>query len=320
MKSINKSQEKNNILIIKLGALGDLIIATPLIRAIIQSHKNAQIVILTRKTYVSFFDGWNGVSLIELTDSSWGATFKTLSTIRKTFWNKIYDFQGNRKSRMLTFFCSAKEKIGNHRFPNTIFPNQAWNKQIHIFYRMKTLLEMNGIKDISQIPYIEFGEKEKIKITKWLNNNIGSKNFVILHAGSNQNRKNKRWPFFDILAAKLESEGYKVVWVGGSDDKDVNETLSSKVGINTTGLFSIQELACLGKFAIFAVTNDSAPMHILSSCNIPVFGIFGPSNKNIHHAISNKFRAISTEKSGDDIASISISKVWSELKQKKLVG
>ena len=110
MKSINKPKENNKILIIKLGALGDLIIATPLIRAIIQNNKNAQIVILTRKTYATFFDGWDGVSLIKLTDSSWWATFKILSTIKKTFWSKIYDFQGNRKSRTLVFFCSARER------------------------------------------------------------------------------------------------------------------------------------------------------------------------------------------------------------------
>ena len=320
MKSINKLQESNKILIIKLGALGDLIIATPLIRAIIQNNKNAQIVILTRRTYAAFFDGWDGVSLVKLTDSSWWATFKILSTMRKTFWNKIYDFQGNKKSRTLVFFCNAREKIGNHRFPNTIFPKQAWNKQVHIFYRMKNLLEMDGIKDISQIPCIEYGEEEKFKIRKWINNNTFNKNFVILHAGSNQNRKNKRWPFFDLLAAKLNFEGYEIVWVGGSDDKDVNNTLSSKIGINTTGLFTIRELACLGTFATFAVTNDSAPMHILSSCNIPVFGIFGPSNKNVHHAIGDKFRAISSEKSNVDIASISINQVWSELEQTKLVG
>ena len=196
MKSINKPKENNKILIIKLGALGDLIIATPLIRAIIQNNKNAQIVILTRKTYATFFDGWDGVSLIKLTDSSWWATFKILSTIKKTFWSKIYDFQGNRKSRTLVFFCSAREKIGNHRFPNTIFPTQTWSKQVHIFYRMKNLLEMNGIKGISQMPCIEYGEEERFKIKKWISDNTLNKNFVILHAGSNQNRKNKRWPFF----------------------------------------------------------------------------------------------------------------------------
>ena len=105
-----------------------------------------------------------------------------------------------------------------------------------------------------------------------------------------------------------------------SDDKDVNKTLSSKIGINTTGLFTIRELACLGTFATFAVTNDSAPMHILSSCNIPVFGIFGPSNKNVHHAIGDKFRAISSEKSNVDIASFGVYQVWSELEQSKFVG
>ncbi len=320
MLKINRENGNKKILIIKLGALGDLIIATPFIKAIIENNESAQIVVLTRKNYATFFEGWDEISLITLTDSSWGATFKILSEIRKPFWDKIYDFQGNRKSRTMVFFCNANEKIGNHRFPNTIYPKQAWSKQIHIFYRMKNLLEMNGIKGIGETPCLDYGEDEKIKITKWLDDHIFNKRFVILHAGSNRNRQNKRWPFFDILAARLNSEGYQIVWIGGSDDKDVNETLSSKIGINTTGIFSIRELACLGKFASFAVTNDSAPMHVLSSCNIPVFGIFGPSNKAIHHSISNNFRAISSEKSNGDIASISIDKVWNELEQKELVG
>ena len=320
MLKINRPKANTKILIIKLGALGDLIIATPLIRAIVDNNKRAQIVVLTRRAYATFFEGCDGVSLITLDGSSWRATFKILLVIRKTFWDKIYDFQGNRKSRTLTFFCNANEKIGNHRFPNTIYPEETWNKQIHIFYRMKKLLEENGVKDIAQAPYIKYGKYEKIKINKWLDNHVVNKSFVILHAGSNQNRQDKRWPFFDILASRLYSRGYKIVWIGGNDDKDVNETLSSRIGINTTGLFTIRELACLGKFASFAVTNDSAPMHILCSCNIPVFGIFGPSNKAIHHAIGGNFKAISSEKSFGDIASISVDKVWSELEQTNLVS
>ena len=320
MQKINKPKRSKKILIIKLGALGDLIIATPLIRAIIENNKNAQIVILTRKAYSAFFKGWANISLITLDNSSWRATFKILPVARKSYWDQIYDLQGNHKSRTLVFFCSASEKIGNHRFPNTIYPREKWSKQIHIFYRMKNLLKKNGVKDIGKIPSIDFGEDEKIKINKWLGNHIRDKNFVILHAGSNLNRLDKRWPFFDILALKLSSEGYKIVWVGGSDDKDINEVLSNKIGFNTTELFSIYELACLGKFATFAVTNDSAPTHILSSCNIPVFGIFGPSNKTIHHAIGPNFRAISSEKSDGDITSISFNKVWNELKQAKLVS
>ena len=178
MLKINRENGNKKILIIKLGALGDLIIATPFIKAIIDNNKSAQIVVLTRKSYATFFEGWDEISLITLTDSSWGATFKILSEIRKPFWDKIYDFQGNRKSRTMVFFCNANEKIGNHRFPNTIYPEQAWSKQIHIFYRMKNLLEMNGIEGIGETPRLDYGEDEKIKINKWLDDHIFNKRFV----------------------------------------------------------------------------------------------------------------------------------------------
>ena len=36
---------------------------------------------------------------------------------------------------------------------------------------MKNLLEMNGIKGISQMPCIEYGEEERFKIKKWISDN-----------------------------------------------------------------------------------------------------------------------------------------------------
>ena len=74
-----------------------------------------------------------------------------------------------------------------------------------------------------------------------------------------------------------------------------------------------------GIFAQFAVTNDSAPMHVLSSCNIPVIGLFGPTDKKLHHAIGNLPLAISTKKSDENMATISIAEVMGKLQRENLI-
>ena len=49
-------------------------------------------------------------------------------------------------------------------------------------------------------------------------------------------------------------------------------------------------------FAKFAVTNDSGPMHILSSGNIPIFGIFGPSDWVRNHALGQEKYVVTPNK------------------------
>ena len=79
--------------------------------------------------------------------------------------------------------------------------------------------------------------------------------------------------------------GLTPVWVGGTDDADINQSLAADGGIDATGALSIAELAELGRNARCAVTNDSGPMHALSASDIPVYGLFGPSDWRRNHAL-----------------------------------
>ena len=78
----------------------------------------------------------------------------------------------------------------------------------------------------------------------------------------------------------------------GKEDTAINIELTARTGINSTAQFTIQEEAELGRHARFAVTNDSAPMHILSCSGIPVFGLFGPTDWRRSHAVGQKNNVI----------------------------
>ena len=186
-----------------------------------------------------------------------------------------------------------KNSVGNHRFPYRYHPVERWEGQTHIFERMCKVVEQLGIEVKDRSPLLLAAEKQKVKVGKWIAQNLETKNpFVILHAGSSGSRPEKRWPYFEQLAYRLDSNGFEIVWIGGPDDTALNYRLASKVCIDATNSFTILELAELGRKANFAVANDSGPMHILSASGIPIFGLFGPSSKQKNHAIGQGNRAL----------------------------
>jgi len=56
----------------------------------------------------------------------------------------------------------------------------------------------------------------------------------------------------------------------------------------------------LGQHALFAITNDSGPMHILSCSGVPVYAFFGPTNWRRNHAIGQAKHVITQEQSAEN--------------------
>ena len=130
------------------------------------------------------------------------------------------------------------------------------------------------------------------------------------------------------MAEPLDDSGIAVVWLGGEDDRALNCELASKVGIDSSGEFSLLELAEIGRRAAFAITNDSGPMHVLAAADIAVFGLFGPSDWRRNHALGQESRVIACsdlvagfegEKLGDCLGQLGVDVVWSKLTGEGLI-
>jgi len=286
----------NNILIFKFGALGDVIMATPLIKAIIDSSKHNKYTLITTSPFVEIFKDWSQLSVKTIDNSSILANLRFVSRLRKESYSCLFDLQSNDRSRTICLLSGIRNSVGNHRFPYKYHPPLLWEGETHIFQRMCDVLNSGGITVKKETPFLPASEKQQIKVKNWISQHFKKETpFVLLHAGSSKLRPDKRWPYFEQLARALNNRGLGIVWVGGPDDFNINKRLCLKIGLNATNIFDVVELAELGRNANFAVTNDSGPMHILSASGIPVFGLFGPSSKNKNHALGQKERALSIQ-------------------------
>ena len=281
-------------LIIKLGALGDIIFSTSVIKKIVDFHHNEQVFLLTTPEFKSLFENFASLKTFSFKRKGIINTIKTINWIRKQKFSRIYDLQSNDRSSLYCALSGCGYVAGNHpRFPYHVHPSDKYTGECHAFERLNRIIKRAGIDPAAPRPCLPVPDSAEIKITGWLtDNNLIEKSFVIFHAGSSPRQVKKRWPFFAELADRLNDQ-LQIVWVGGKDDMEINRSLSNHCGINATGQFNLFELIALGKRAKFAVTNDSAPMHILSCSEIPVFGLFGPTCPRRTHALGQFDNVIS---------------------------
>lgn len=284
----------NPILIIKLGALGDVIMATAAIRQIQTHHGNAVLWLLTGDDYAPLFRNWPGLKVQSIPRHGLRAAIKAILWIRSRRFARVYDFQSSDRTLLYCALSGVPECVGNHpRFPYTHHPAAAWRGQCHISDRMLEVLRSAGIDARPERPWLPVTVEEVADVDRWLAGHIPARTpFTILHAGAGPRHPEKRWPFFAELAAALKEAHLVPVWIGGPQDAAVNARLAPVAGIDATGRFSLPQLLELGRRARFAVTNDSGPMHALSCAGIPVYGLFGPTDWRRTHAIGQGEKVI----------------------------
>lgn len=313
------------ILIIKLGALGDAIMATALVQQIRQHHAQDELWLLTAPACMEIFATMPGLKIMTCERKGMRNLLRTIAWIRGGEFARVYDLQSSDRSAVLCAFSGIPVRIGNHpRYPYTLHPAEKYTGQCHIYERMLELLRSAGIAVVAVPPQLPAAPEDKHHVRRWLaQRHLAEKSFVIFHAGASASHPEKCWPFFPELALAMEDEGLAVVWIGSDSEGELIRRLADPVGINAAGAFTIRQLAELGRHARFAVTNDSGPMHALSCAGIPVFALFGPTNWRRNHALGQAENVITADPAADPfrpvpLAAISPDKVLTRLRARKL--
>ena len=289
---------RRDILIIKLGALGDVVMATGLIDRILQHHAPRRGTLLTSPAYRELFPARSGMEIKTFDRSSLRSTLATVLWIRNQHFLRVYDLQSNDRTGALCGLSGIPERAGNHpRFPYNMHPESRYSGQCHIHTRMLDILNAAGISADGIAPRLSPTGADRETVDAWLRErDLADRKFVIMHAGASNRRPEKRWPYFSELAVLLEQRGLLTIWAGGKDDKHINAKMAGVAGMDASGAFSLLHLAALASRAEFAVTNDSGPMHLLACASIPVYGLFGPSDWRRNHAVGRRDQVLSLDR------------------------
>ncbi len=283
------------ILVIKLGALGDAVIATAHIQALLDSRPGAEVHLLTSPACDFLFRGESRLRIASFPRKGARAMWATFRWLRRQRFDQVFDFQCSDRSRVMTLLSGAPLRAGlGPAWPYSLRPAEddpGWP----IFDRLNNLLQAAGMGPAPPRPRLWTQPRDEAMARDLMAGlGLAPGGFVVMHAGSNPTWQSKRWEeeHFATLARKLAGLGLVTLWVGGQGEADLNARLAAASGIDLTARLSLPGLAALARHARFAVTNDSAPMHILSTAGIPVYALFGPTNWRISHAVGQAERVL----------------------------
>ncbi len=259
--------DRQRILVIKLGALGDFMYALGPMRAIREHHKDANITLLTQKPYLDlakqtgFFDDIILDPRPKYNPAEWLSFRKELNEPK---FARVYDLQNNDRTALYFKLFSPKPewsgitKGASHR--NTD-PDRS---KFHAFLGHCNTLKIAGIEDVALDPL------------DWMTSDISrfnlKKPYALLVPGSAPSRPNKRWPLenYRSLAEKLIIEGLHPVLLGANSEMQIAQDISQNIDVtNLVGQTNLQDIPELARGASIAIGNDTGPMHMISMTGCP---------------------------------------------------
>ena len=259
-------KKNENILIIKHGALGDLIQAEGIIKSIRYEHKNAKLVLLTSKKFINLMSMCPYID-DQLIDnrSSFLNIFSLIhlyKNIKKYNFKIIYDLQNSQRTYIYRKYLFKKINwVTTDRKDHPISGLRGLEEMLREYLVIS--------KDIFRpdISWLAIDTKNIIKKNKILSK------YIVLLPGSSKKNPLKRWPYFVDLAKLLISKGYEVITILGPEELEMNRSFPGHILKNLDWF----QLTGVIKNSCFIVGNDSGPSHIASCLNKKGFALFGPS-------------------------------------------
>ena len=272
-------ENPKRILIIKLGALGDVMMAEGVMRCIRQHYPNAHITLMTEPLYARFMNKaphFDEVLPYKRVPRWHFASQRAVKArLKAGKYDLVIDLQNSSRSRRFQSwlqgaFISSTSKYANIRYHRDASRSLASREYL------REQVETIGV-DMSAGYFSDL---------TWAAENVSDvlaqhkiKNaFALLVAGSAARHPQKRWPGFPALVEELEARNIQAVTAPGPDEHDLCAGLPAIMLMDCDKFLTLGQLVGLARHCEFVVGNDTGPTHMLAAANTKGVALFGSSH------------------------------------------
>ena len=286
-KKIPKNPKK--ILIMRSGGIGDVIMSTPLIKAIKNHYKNAEI------TY--FVGNWSKAVLKDnpnidnlftyddliIVNMNIPGILKMIKQIRKEKFDMIFNLEKSWHWVILSFLFKIKTRVGFDRkgegFANNLTAKFDGSKYELEYYL--DLAELCKITPKTKNMEVYLTKQEKQTATNFIKNNKLNNIIGIAPGGADNPAQQafiKRWPVENYIELINKLKNKQFILFGGKNDIATCNKIKQKTKntISTAGKLTLKQSAALMQKCKLIITHDSGPMH-LAATKTKVIALFGPT-------------------------------------------
>ncbi|MCH9018976.1 MAG: glycosyltransferase family 9 protein [Proteobacteria bacterium] len=267
------------ILIVKLSALGDFVLATGAFQAIRAHHQGDHVTLLTTAPFAGLAraSGYFDEVWIDSRPRPWqvGAWIGLARRLRGGGFARVYDLQHSDRTQLYFRMFGRRRPEWSGVAPGCSHPHaNPWRDSMHTLEREAEQLAIAGI-----------GETPAPDLS-WLDADIGhlrpDGGFALLVPGGSAHRTGKRWPAagYAAVAEWLVGRALRPVLIGAAAERAVLADIAGRcsAALDLCGQTSFAEVVALARAAAGAVGNDTGPMHLIAVAGCPCVTLFSAAS------------------------------------------
>ena len=271
------------ILVIKLGALGDFVLAMAAMKHIREAHAGDHLTLLTTPPFepLAAASGWFDHIDTDGRPSGLIAEAKMLLRLREEHYDRIYDLQTSSRSSAYFQFLRPSPPQWSGIANGCSHPHANPQRDfMHTLERQADQLKFAGVwpdaptePGAAPPPDLSFMEGKAAETTL---------PYALLVPGGSAHRLDKRWPIgrFAQLAKALKDKGLEIYVIGGPQETPLAAEIAQAAGAvrDLTGKTDVADIARLGAGAALAVGNDTGPLHLIAAAGAPTVALFSDAS------------------------------------------
>lgn len=299
-----KNKNFSNILIIKPSSLGDVVRCLPILAALRHHYPQARISWLVRPDCAGILSHIPELDeIIEFDRKKYGKIGISISVLRdfigfiyhlhRKKFDLILDLQGLFRSGFLAFASGAPIRIGFASarelaplfYTHRIQIPQTREHVVISNWRFMDYLGIGQLENRYPLPVDPAAAQSAQLILQQNGLNPGQSYIVMLIGGSD---RRKRWPvksFADLAQSlQMKYDMQPVLLGAGSEELAIAAQIIDLTKVTIVNLVSrtnLQQLIAIVKKARLVVGNDSGPLHVAAAAEVPVIGLYGPTDPTV---------------------------------------
>ncbi len=265
-----------NILLIRPGGIGDVVLLAPAIAALKTKFPATTITVLVEKRNAGVFAMVRGIERVLRYDMP--AEF--LAAFRPRPDLVIDTEQYHRLSAVVARLTGATTLIGfatneRARLFHHAIPYSHDDYEAESFFRLLSPLSIHAPASLEP-PFLSIPHKAQTLVVELLAP-LAEKPFITLFPGASIAERRWGGERFAEVAAQLHHYGFASVVVGGTEDRAAGATIVAAAGgLNLAGQTSLAETAAILAQSALLISGDSGVLHLGVGLGIPTVSLFGP--------------------------------------------
>ncbi|PWJ39306.1 glycosyltransferase family 9 protein [Sediminitomix flava] len=268
------------VLIIRFSSIGDIVLTTPVIRALKTQLDNAEVHYVTKKQYHGVLKENPYIDKIHLLDGKLSSLVKEL---KKEKFDYIIDLHKNLRTSLIKLQLWGVKSYSFNKINREKWLYVNWKLKnvmpnVHIVDRYMEPATKLGVKtDALGLDYF-IAQEDEVELS-WIGEDYTGEYAGFVIGGQHAT---KQLPFEKMIEL-MDRITIPTIILGGPEDKEVGDKLveyyeknfPEKKVFNSCGKFKLNQSASLVKQAKVIFTHDTGLMHIAAAFKKQVYSIWG---------------------------------------------